>query len=96
MRPSIDHGTLSPSGRVSERARRKATERAASVLFPPGYWESIRPEPSEDERRASEIQRLRRTAAQLRDLASRGMHPRSYPKQATALEARADALERGL
>jgi len=93
--PSVDHTYLSPSGRVSKRARDAANKRTAEALFGEGSgfagWGA--PEPTDDEKVAAEIARLRRTAAELRDLAARGMHPRSYPKQAAALEARADALE---
>jgi hypothetical protein len=86
--PGVDHTYLSPSGRVSKRAREEATRRTAEALFGPnsgfqGWGEVKQP---------SERARLLRQAAELRDLAARGMHPRKYPKIAAALEARAAAL----
>lgn len=39
-RPSIDHSLLSPSGRVSRRARQAALKREHDRLFPPGYWDA--------------------------------------------------------
>lgn len=89
--PSIDHSMLSPSGRVSKRARAAAMKREHDRLFPPGFWD--KQEPTEAERIAAEVEALRRQAAQLRDLAARGMKPRAYPKLAAELEAKADALE---
>jgi hypothetical protein len=41
----------------------------------------------------SEVERLRRQAAELRGLAERGMKPRAYRKTADALELRAQELE---
>jgi hypothetical protein len=89
-RPSIDHGILSPSGRMSKRARKAALQRMDAVLFPPGYWN--RPEPSEAEKKRARAQQLLRHAARLRDLAAGGMKPRAYPKAAAKAEAEAVAL----
>lgn len=85
--PSIDHTILSPSGKVSKRARKAALERGAHRLFPEGFFiKGPAPEVSK-----SEV--LRRSAANLRELASRGMCPRKYRKEADRLEAEAEALE---
>lgn len=89
--PTIDHSLLSPSGHMSMRARAAANARESARLFPIGYWD--RPEPTQAEKDAAKALQLRRAAAELRALAARGMHVRSYPKQADRLEAEADALE---
>lgn len=93
--PSIDHGLLSPSGRASKRSRqyllddykRRCNEYDA-IHYPP---------PSEEEaaRKATraKITELRRHAAELRQWATLGIHPRSYPKEAAKREAQADELE---
>jgi hypothetical protein len=83
-RPSIDHGILSPSGHVSRRSERLAKAEARRVLFPDGFPEPIRP-------MVSERESLLRNAAQLRELAARGMKPRAFIRQAEMLEARASA-----
>lgn len=87
-RPTIDHGILSPSGHVSSSARRRALERTRTALFgADGLPAPTVPQPS---KAAS----LRRQAADLLDLAARGMRPRAYRQAAAALQARADALDR--
>lgn len=91
MRPSIDHTLLSPSGRVSKRARAAALKREHDRLFPPGYWDA--PEPTEAEQRAALALTLRRSAANLRDLAARGMSTRKFTRAADAIEAEAAALD---
>lgn len=76
----------SPSGRMSKRSRKLAEDRLRESLFGPnGLPEPFVPQPSERER-------LLRQAAQLRDLASRGMKPRAYLKKAQELEAKAALL----
>src|SRR5690606_1980619 len=71
MHPSIDHTILSPSGRVSKRARKAALEREAARLFPPGTFAP--PVKSADDVMRDQIAALRRSAMNLRDLAARGM-----------------------
>jgi len=83
--PAIDHSLLSPSGHMSKRAHKAALKRETARLFPDGFPQSQRSQVSKRET-------LLRQAAQLRDLASRGMHPRSYVRHALQLEAQA-ALE---
>lgn len=81
--PSIDHSLISPSGRMSKRARAAALRREAARLFPPGTLDrSPTPQPSEAER-------LRAHAGRLEELAARGMSPRRYRR--LAAEARAEA-----
>ena len=88
-RPAIDHSTLSPSGRVSKRTRRAAQERTRLELFgPDGLQRATTPQPSKRER-------LLAQAAELRELADRGMSPRKHRKEATRLEAEADTLTEG-
>lgn len=91
--PSIDHSMLSPSGRVSKRARAAAMQRESARLFPPGYFD--RPEPSAEDQCRAQAEALRRSAANLRDLAARGMSPRKFVREAARLEAEADALATG-
>lgn len=91
--PSIDHSLLSPSGRMSKRARAAALKREGERLFPPGTFESTK---TGDQIRREKIASLRRTALELRQLAARGMSPRKHAKAADALESQAHAMERYL
>ena len=92
IRPTIDHSLLSPSGRVSRRAREATLNREAWMLFPPGYWTA--PEKTADEIAQENIDRLLRAAQNLRDLAARGMSPRKHLKAAEEMEAEADRIGR--
>lgn len=84
--PAIDHGLLSPSGRISKRARAAALERERVKLFgPAGLQRAPVPQPTERER-------LLREAKQCRDLAAGGMRPRAFIKQAERCEAAAALL----
>lgn len=80
--PGVDHTLLSPSGRVSKRARKAADERTRRELFGPGSgfegWGEIK-QPSDRER-------LLTQATRLRELAARGMSPRKYTREAERLE----------
>lgn len=87
MHPSIDHSGLSPSGRVSKRARIAWERREYALLFPPGTFAP----PPRDER-AERVATMRRSAANLRDLAARGMRPLAHAKAAERLEAEAAKL----
>jgi len=87
MWPSIDHGILSPSGHVSKRSRKLALERMRRELFGDGLPFPIYPQPLRSVA-------LRRTAANLRELAARGMSPRKYAREAAKFEAEAEILER--
>jgi hypothetical protein len=93
VRPTIDHSLLSPSGRVSKRAREAALKREAWNLFPPGYWDS--PEKTAEEIAQENIDRLLRAAHNLRGLAARGMSPKKHLKAAEEMEAEADLVRRG-
>jgi len=81
--PSIDHSILSPSGKVSRRARRAALRRASIELFGPGGLQAVQPKPESDR------DNMLRRAAELRSLAARGMKPRAYLKEAERLEQEA-------
>ena len=72
----IDHSLLSPSGKMSKRAREAVMKREHDRLFPPGFWDKPQLSPQDKaKQRACEI---RRSAKTLRDLASRGMNQRKY------------------
>lgn len=88
MWPSIDHSLISPSGRMSKRARAAAQKENARLLFGDTGLQrpGLPPQPTERER-------LLREARQCRELAARGMRPRAFVKQAEWCEARAAALE---
>src|SRR5712692_8641170 len=75
----------SPSGRMSKRARAAAISRLGAALFPPGIWPSA---PALTSRRTQ----LLRQAAELRELAGRGMKPRAYARAAAQLEQEAATL----
>lgn len=87
--PSVDHSLLSPSGHMSKAARKRANKREYERLF--GDID-FTPKPSTDSDKAKA---LIRQAAFLRGCAARGMHVRSYPKEAARLEAEADKLVGG-
>lgn len=86
--PSIDHGLLSPSGRMSKRARDAALAREAARLF---AGVDLRP----DTAQPTESERLRAHAARLRELAARGMSPRRFTTEAERAEAQAAQIEKG-
>jgi len=90
-RPAIDHTILSPSGKVSRRAREQALRREHDRLFPPGFWTPT--EPDEAKKRADRAATLRRSAQNLRDLAARGMSPRKFAREADSLEQEALDIE---
>jgi hypothetical protein len=73
------------AGRMSKRARAAAMERLRRRLFGDGLKPAPLAQPSRREV-------LLRQAAELRDLAARGMKPRAYAKRAAELEAEAAAL----
>ena len=80
----------SPSGRMSKAAKERAQERIRQELFGDGL-------PRPKVKQPSRAETLRRRAAELRELASRGVKPRAYVKEAERLEAEAiKEEERGL
>lgn len=83
MQPTIDHSLLSPSGGMSRAARERAMQREAEKLF---QGVDIRPKPPVQ---PTEREAMLQQAARLRDLATRGMHPRKYIKEAERLESEA-------
>lgn len=91
--PSIDHSTLSPSGRTSKRARAAALKREAARLFPPGIWDRDPLTPAQILEKRIVV--LRRRAASLFDLAARGMRTKRYRREADALVAEAERLAAG-
>jgi len=85
--PSINHSTLSPSGKASARTQKVARARARQELFGDGLARPQGPpQPSRPDR-------LRAQAAELRSLAARGMSPRKYTAKAAELEEEAASIE---
>lgn len=78
----------SPNGRMSKRTKDAATKRLSTALFGPNGLQGPQV------KQPTEIERLRRDAANLRDLASRGLKPRAHAKLADQFEARAIELEK--
>lgn len=78
----------SPNGRMSKRAKAAAQKHLAIALFGEGGLpkRGLPPQPTRAES-------LRREAKHCRDLASRGMRPRAFLKQAHWCEAEAARLE---
>ena len=93
-RPSIDHGILSPSGRVSKRARLAALKRENARLFPPGFWDV--PGKSKTQLAEEAATALDRAAAVLRGLATGGMCTRSFKREAKRLQAEAEAFREAI
>ena len=85
MIPSIDHSLLSPSGKMSKAARKRAIQRESSRLF-----EGVNISPKIEQ--PTEKEYLLRQASQLRELAARGMKPRAYLKRALELEEKANGV----
>jgi len=75
----------SPDGHMSKRARRAAQQRWLDQY-------GTRPTPPHGVTLPEQALVLRRRASLLREMASRGMKPKAYPKEADKLEAQADAL----
>ena len=92
MHPSIDHGLLSPSGKMSKRAREAAMKRESNRLFPIGYFD--KPEPTLEQKRKATIDNCRQRAKELHGLADRGMCVRKYRREARKLEDLAEKLEK--
>lgn len=88
IRPSIDHSLLSPSGKMSKRARKAAMEREAKRLFPPDGVLFIT-----KVKQPSEKEKLLRNAEMWRGLANRGMSSRKYNKLADEAEKKAKGLD---
>ena len=79
----------SPSGRTSKRAKAAAIDRLGTALFGDPALRSgtgLPPQPSK-------IERLRATAARLRDLAARGLSPRKFEREAMKIDAQIAQLE---
>ena len=95
MWPAIDHSLLSPSGKISKRARKAALKREHDRLFPTGFWDQPKSAIQvATEKRASLLQ----AAFNLREMAARGMNAKRFIKEAVRLEQQAAAIineERG-
>lgn len=74
------------AGRMSKRSRDAAMKRLRNQLFGDGC---LNPKVTQPNRR----EHLLRQAGELRELAARGMSPRSYLKRAIELEKEADNAE---
>ena len=77
---TLDHGTLSPSGRISNRMRKATIKKAKESLARLPHLAPVCPQPSMRVR-------LLRQAHEFRDLAARGMSPKKYTAEAERLEA---------
>lgn len=86
MRPSIDHGLLSPSGHMSKRARKFYQDRTAKELF----GEKGIPAPSAIQ--PTEKERLLYWAKEYKKLADSGMSSRKYRKLADECERKAKEI----
>lgn len=86
MWPSIDHSLISPSGRMSKRARAAALERERVKLFGEAGLQRSGP------KQPSERQRLMYRLRDVRAWHAAGMHPRSFAKEIKMLEARIAGL----
>jgi len=87
IRPTIDHGLLSPNGRMSKRAREAALKREATRLFPPGYWD--KPVPTEREKKELEIWSLLHAA----ENCLKFIKSKKGPREAKKLQDRAKILQ---
>jgi hypothetical protein len=84
--PSIDHSFLSPSGKISKRARKAYMDKFTKELFPDGLiLKGQCKQPTKKEK-------LLRQAKMLRELADRGMSVKKYNKEADKLEKQANEL----
>jgi hypothetical protein len=83
---SMAIGMSSPNGRMSKRAQEAARKEISLALFGEGGLQRARPpQPSRKDC-------LLREAANLRDLAARGMKVRAFTKEANRLEAEAATI----
>lgn len=85
--PCIDHSMLSPSGKVSGRARKAMEKREFERLF-----KGCGPLKGET-RQPTARERLIMNAKMWRGLAARGMSPRKYNKLADKAEKKAGTLD---
>lgn len=94
--PAIDHSMISPSGRVSARARKATTDRERVRLFGPLGWFVDEPKTSVEIYR-EKIDQLRRRAKQDREFATLAgkAQAKKLLARADKAEAEADTLEFG-
>ena len=88
--PAIDHSLLSPSGHKSKRPRKAPEKREQQPFYAGVQCQSPK---TPEELRVEKVETLRRSAANLRDLAERGMSPRKFRREAARLEREAAELE---
>jgi len=90
-RPSIDHSLLSPSGKISKAARKRAMERYGKEVE---EWEASQVETEEEKQvRAQDAQDSKRRqdlsmAKKLHGFADNGFGPKKHRKEALRLEAK--------
>ncbi len=82
---TLNHSEISPSGHVSKRTREARRKHNWQRLLDADIGPKPPPQPTEAEA-------LRKQAAQLRELADRGMSPTKHRRQAARLEDRAADL----
>lgn len=79
----------SPNGRMSKAAHGRAVKQLSDDLFGPGGMDAaVAPTVAQP----GQVEALMRQAAELRQLAARGMNTKKYMKEAARLEAEAAAL----
>jgi len=92
---SMDHGLLSPSGRVSKRARNAALKRENERMWGPGGIDAYLREAREEHLKAiqpTKKEALLQQAARLREFAGYGCNTRKYNREAERLEREAAKL----
>ena len=89
--PAAEHSLLSPSGKMSKRARKDAERRELERLFPPEFLESLKP--TAEQTKKKKVESLRNSARDLRNLAAAGMSSRKFRRKAAELELQATELE---
>lgn len=85
-RPTVDHSTLSPSGKVSSRTRKATQEWTRKELFGDGLAFPQTEQPTEREHLARRIE-------ELEALADRGMGPRKHRREAARLRKLLDSIK---
>ena len=90
--PSIDHSLLSPCGRISGRAKAAYLQRFTTEVHV--WWDAKYPAvtPTEAEKNRAHADGLLAAAADLEELADRGMSARRFRKEAARLRAESAAL----
>ena len=94
--PPIDHGLLSPSGRISKRSRAAALKRYQAGVSE--WWDKEYPPPTAEERAKNNqlalIESLTRHAERLEEFARQGYRTRYHNKHAAKARQEIEDLQR--